>query len=337
MPSKPNDLKSLFAQWKKGAFHSVYYFAGPDTLQKDEALMQLQKAFLAGDDSGFNIDKFDGETADAAQVLNAVQTLAFLGGRRLVVLRRVQEMAAADKNRLADALPKLPEANCLVILSDEKADARSVLVQAVKSVGVVHVFWTPFENQMPAWVAERAQVMGKEIKREAVHALLEAVGPNLQDLSHELEKLCLYVNDRKTIELSDVEASGGQQKTLQFMEWDRAFWQKDSVKALGLLNMMRSQGQPPEALLAQLVRIFQKIFLGKTLVAEKKQSEMWDRLWIRLRQPQQEFQQALSLYSWKELMTSLEKLLQAERDLKTGRLNPQAGMTLLVAELCGEK
>jgi DNA polymerase-3 subunit delta len=337
-PSKGSDLKSLAAGWSRGTFHSVYLFAGPDLSQKEEAVKLLIERFLPGDASGMNVDKFDGETADAAAIINALQTLPFFGGRRLILVRRALELAATEAGRLADALRAVPSGNCLVLLWDEKADARSVLVQAAISAGAVLTFWAPFEDQLPRWIQERAQGHGKSMTPAAARALLESVGPNLQDLSHEVEKLSLYVKDRPAVDLADVQALGSGNRTLQVLEFDRAFWRKDRAKALSLMEVLRAQGQTSEGLLAQVVRIYQRLMMGKALASDKSVSreEMWNRLWIRTRQPQEEFLAAVSSHSWDELMEVLEDLLSAERSFKTGRADADTGLTLMVSRLTGK-
>lgn len=329
-----NSLAALTAGWAKGVFHPVYFFAGPDALQKDDAVKALQRHFLKGDESGLNVDKLDGETASAGQIIVAFQTLPFLGGGRLVLVRRAHALSASDAGRLAEALEKPPQVNCLVLLWDEKADNRNALVRAAKSAGVELTFWTPFENQLPRWVQDRAAAAGKTMGPDAARTLLELVGPNLPDLAQEIEKLLLYVKDARTIEASDVEAMGGGSRTLQFMALDRALWLRDKAKALELLEVLRAQGQPPEALLSQTARAYQKLLMGKALKSEGVSgAEMWERLWLRMRDPQKDFEAALSSYGWEELMDILESLSKADVDLKTGRMDPERGMTLILCRV----
>lgn len=334
--SKGETLASLSAQWAKGTFHPIYFFAGPETLQKDEAVKALTRHFLKGDEAGLNLDKFDGDTASAGEIINAFQTLPFLGGGRLVIVRRAHDLTPAEANRLADALEKPPQSNCLVLMWDEKADGRSALVKAARSSGKELVFWAPFENQLPGWITERAGAKGKGMSLEAARALLEAVGPSLPDLAQEIEKLALYVKDKPRIEVPDVEAMGGGNRTLQFMEWDRTLWSKNKTKTLELLSVMRAQGESPEGLLSQTARAYQKLLLGKALKSEKVSTmDMWERLWIRTREPQKAFEEALETHGWDELMGILESLAQADHDLKTGRMNGEAGMTMLFCKLMG--
>jgi DNA polymerase-3 subunit delta len=330
-----SDISSLSAGWERGLFHPVYLFGGPDALQKEEAVESLKARFLKGGDSGLNVDKFDGETADAAPIVIAYQTAPFLGGGRLVVVRRVQELAPAEAEILAEALGSPSPSNCLVLLWEGKPDGRTSLVRAAREAGPEVTFWTPFEDQLPRWIAARVRSGGKTISAEAAEALLELTGPSLPDLAQEVEKLILYVKDRPLIALSDVEACGGGNRTLGFMEWDRALWRRDRAKSLEVMAFLKAQGQAPEALLARLARAFQKLILGKALKAEgTPPTEMWNRLGIRVRGAQGDFESAVESRGWEDLMRVLEKLSEADGNLKSGRMDPDSGLTLLVREVC---
>jgi DNA polymerase III delta subunit len=160
-------------------------------------------------------------------------------------------------------------------------------------------------------------------------------GAQPAELAQEIEKLCLYVKDRPRISDEDVRATVQNQRgELNFLEWDRALWRRDRTQALKLMEILRAQGQPPEALLAQLSRAFQRLLLGKALFAEKvDRQEIWGRLWIKLREPQAEFSEAVNRFTWDDLLAGLRRLRQAEWSLKTGQGAPEADITLLVCAL----
>lgn len=328
-------LSALIQGWTRGIFHRVYLLGGPDTLTKEEALARLKKEFLGNDPSGMGLDLYDGNDTTAGAILSAVNTLPFFGGRRLVVVRRAMELATAETNRLADGVSTIPPNNCLVLLWDEKPDQRSVLTQAVRSAGALTTLWPPFENQMPAWVMSRAESAGKRMDRTAAQSLLDRVGPSLPDLVQELEKLVLYVKDRPLITTDDVVSSGGARSILRFMEWERILWQKDRSKALGVLEILRTQGEPVEKLLPQVSRAIQKLCLGKALLMEKKlgKKQVFERLWIRLQDAQMDFERSVALWTWGDLLIALDRLVEADVSLKTGRGSPDADLTRLVWSL----
>jgi DNA polymerase-3 subunit delta len=332
-PSGPT-VESLAAGWAKGVFHPVYLFAGPDTLGKEEALKAFQKAFLGPSDPGLAVDRFNGETANAGQILSALKTFSLLGDRRLVLVRSAQALEPPETNALADGLTGLPEGNSLVLLWDAKAEDRSVLVQAVKSAGISLTFWTPFENQLPRWVQDRARTLGKGIAPEAAEALIDIVGPNVADLAQALETLSLYVKERPALRSEDLKVLQSEGRSLHFLELDRAFWRRDTAKALELIRVLAAQAERIELLLPMLARIYRKLVLAKALLAEKKtMDEVWIQLRIKSREPQRDFSEALSGHSNEDLLRALETVREAERGFKTGALGGETDLTRVVYSL----
>ncbi|MBL0058083.1 MAG: DNA polymerase III subunit delta [Elusimicrobia bacterium] len=190
---------------------------------------------------------------------------------------------------------------------------------------------------MPAWVVGRAEAAGKRMDRAAAQSLLDAVGPSLPDLAQELGKLALYVADRPSITREDVAACVGDRSTLRFMEWERVLWRKDRVKALELLEILRGQGEPVEKLLPQVTRAVQKLCLGKALLGENRlgKKQVFERLWIRLQDAQADFEKAMALWTWDHLLAALDRLVEADVSLKTGRGSPDADLTRVVWSLTG--
>jgi DNA polymerase-3 subunit delta len=328
------DAGALARGWDKGDFHRVYLFAGPDTLARDETFERLKTAFL-GADGVMNLDLFDGNEADAGKILSAAATLPFFGGRRMVAVRRADGLGTADMNRLADGVDGLPASNCLVLLWDERPDQRTVLVQAVKGAGAVAVFWPPFENQLPQWVADRAGRFKKRMDRAAADALLDAVGPSLPDLYQEIGKLALYVKDRPAISVEDVGALRGERVSFQFMEWERALWRRDRKKSLGVLTAQKERGDSVEGMLPQVVRAVQKIWMAKALFLEKKGDDraIFETLRVKSLDVQRDLRAAVSRWSWDELLGATDALVEADHVLKTGRSDPDADLTRLVLSL----
>lgn len=331
-PSVEPSLSGVAQDWAKGVFHRVYFFGGPDTLTKEDALRNLKKAFLGPDGAALGEDLFDGNDASGGAIVSALHTLPFFGGRRLVVVRRAAELATADTNRLADGLAAIPSSNALVLLWDEKPDARSVLVQAARSAGIVLTLWPPFENQLPGWVIARAESLGKSLDRPTAQLLVEQAGPGLPELVQELGKLVLYAKDRPTITVDDVAAVVGDKAAVRFMEWERALWRKDRAGSLSILEVLRTQGDPPEKLLPQLIRAIQKICLGKALFSEKAlpKKQLFDRLWIKQMDTQAEFERAVSRWTWNDLLRALDRLVEADVSLKRGHGHPDADLSRAV-------
>jgi DNA polymerase-3 subunit delta len=108
-------------------------------------------------------------------------------------------------------------------------------------LGTVEVFasWSDDDN----WVAraEAAAVQAlrerrQEILPEALAALVTSVGPQPRQLMSEVEKLSLYVGDRRQITESDVDAIVTRNKQARAFALSEAFGERNLAKALRCLD-----------------------------------------------------------------------------------------------------
>src|SRR6185437_4149627 len=161
-----------------------------------------------------NLDRFDGESAGAQEILDACRTVPLLGGGRLVRVDQAAKLSAADQERLAEALPSVPPESGLIFLWGKEwrsEEAKKPLMGAAALHGHIVIFWPLFPEQAQRWVRQRAGYYQKEIAPEAAAWLVENVGEGLRLLDQELAKAGQFTGTNSRIGLEDVQASFGYQ------------------------------------------------------------------------------------------------------------------------------
>lgn len=191
----------------------AYLILGDDVPKIELALRRL-KARIA-DESGtdLNIDVFHASVDGGAQVVNAANTLAFLGGTRLVLVHEVQAWQKADKQIVAAYLASPAPDACLALVA-EKLSAGDLLRAAMDEHGEVLEYRAPKEGQLPGWLVQQAAVMHLRLGLSEARLLVQRCGDNQSILLRELEKLKAYVvsdpvrpEDIRVLTISTVEAS----------------------------------------------------------------------------------------------------------------------------------
>ena len=182
----------------------------------------------------------------------ALQTLPFFGGGKVVWLRDCNflgEERAASAAAVTETLAELAEElktfqwqNVRLLISAGKVDRRKTFFKTLDKLGTVEVFsaWSADDKD---W-AERAEVAArtavrerkKEISEEALAELVNRVGPNARQLETEVEKLCLFVGDRKKIEFADVAAICSRNKTARAFALGDALGDRDLPRLLKRLD-----------------------------------------------------------------------------------------------------
>jgi len=248
---------------RPGEFPPVVLLLGTEATLRDAARRELRAQVLGAGSADFNEARFDlaSSGASGAQVLAAARTLPMLGPGRLVVVRGVEDRRA--KEFLARDLPsylEAPVATTCLLLEAEKADRRQRWVKSIQQRGQIRNCNPPSRpGEVRDWISERLRSLGKRPGAGVAAALFEAVGPDLDRLAFEIEKLALYTADAKTVEVEQVTALTGQVRSLAIYELSDAVGTRDIGTALRTLHRLVDQGDAPLAILGALSQHFRRL------------------------------------------------------------------------------
>ena len=175
----------------------AYLILGDDQPKIEQALKRLKARIAEEAGSELNVDEFDATVDAATVVVNAANTLAFLGGTRLVLVRQAQAWLKAEKEVIAAYLGSPAPDACLTLVA-EKLPASDVLRTAMQINGEVLEYQAPKEGQLPQWLAtEAANRMGMNLGLQEARLMVQRCGDNQSILLRELEKLQLYADGRR--------------------------------------------------------------------------------------------------------------------------------------------
>jgi len=179
----------------RGPLKPAYLILGDDLPKVEVALKRLKARIVEESGSDLNIDEFDASVDTGAQVVNAANTLAFLGGTRLVLVRQVQAWSRADKESVTAYLRSPAPDACLALVAERLTPA-DPLRGAMEKHGEVLEYPAPAEGQLPQWLAQEAARRGAVLGLADARLMVQRCGDNQSILLSELEKLQIYVDDR---------------------------------------------------------------------------------------------------------------------------------------------
>lgn len=207
-------------------------------------------------------------TAILQNTMQALLTAPFLGGRKTVYLKgapffdpltdpgRFADVKAATA-RMVDILKAgLPDGVSFVLLTN-KVNKSTTFFKTFLSLGTVHEF---NEATKPAEAAdaflprldELLAARGLTLRGDAHAAFVSRVGYNLRLAESEIEKLSLYLGDRTSITLADVQLMVASYKTSAFWDYSNAFCTTNLPATLDALRRLLAQNENPVALLVNL-------------------------------------------------------------------------------------
>jgi DNA polymerase-3 subunit delta len=173
----------------------AYLILGDDLPKVESAVRRLKARIVAQSGSDLNIDEFNAAAAGGLEVVNAANTLAFLGGTRLVLVQQVQAWLKADKEVVAGYLRSPAPDACLALVAEKLAPG-DVLRAAMEKHGEVLEFPAPREGQLPQWLAQEAARARMNLSMEQARLMVQRCGDNQSILLRELEKLQIYTDGR---------------------------------------------------------------------------------------------------------------------------------------------
>jgi len=333
-------LKSeqLTASHRAGKLTHLLLFDGPEAWLKRRAVHRIIEQYLPPEARDLNLDRLDANDCSAADVITPAMSLPFLSEKRIIVVQSPDEFSAADSKAIGAVLPRLPASTILIFLVNGKAGLREEIPAHVNSAGAVVTFWTPFPNQLPGWIVEECRSRGCVISFDAARILGEACG-DLEEISGELDKLILYVGKKKKIDASDIYETGIPGGTGDFRDLEKAAWNRDLGQTLNQVRLLSEMGIRAEMIFPVFERIFRTLILARYYKDGKGWgiAEIYSTLGFRGRTRQALLDNGLRLYHSGEIKESLNRIIQAHMDLKTGVLPGDLACTLLALALLGKQ
>jgi DNA polymerase-3 subunit delta len=176
-----------------------------------------------------------------------------MASRRLVLVRNLDAMPAAELEALAGYLQK-PSPETTLVMVGEKLDGRGKFAKLARDAGAWFEAEPPKQHEM-AQIAEReARNRGHRINPDAADALADALGPDLAALDDALERLSLFVGEGRVIELDHVDRCVAHARTESVWSLVDAVSSRDEKRALSAAASLLGDREPPLKILALVAR-----------------------------------------------------------------------------------
>ena len=186
----------------------VYALVGDDDFLKRKSRELLARTLLGDADPELALSTFAGDRATFREVRAELDTLPFVGDRRVVAVEGADKFVSDCRAQLEGYLAKPSKVGTLIIDASKKAlPATSKIAKALPTAAKIECE-SPTSNKLrdvQNWVRAWAnQEHGKPIATAAADLLVDRVGPHLGQLDQELAKLAAGV-EKPEIAAADVD------------------------------------------------------------------------------------------------------------------------------------
>ena len=338
----------------------AYVLVGDEVFFRDRCRAALIEHLVSPDLRDFSLHDLDLAEISIAEVLDRARTPSLMAPFQVFFIRGVkalysrgshqEEFAAVEeycRNPNPDAV--------LIFVADHisiPADARRMEMQDKDRYERIRETLGEYcavielarieEGDGVRWVIEHAAKEAVNVDADAARELVDSLGADMMLVSNELEKLILFVGQKKRITIGDVETMVLAAKQRSLYELTDAISARDRVRALSVLDALLSSEEGEEAAIGHIYMLA-RTFRQMLVILEKNVRDsraIWQALWQGFRLPpfaaEDVIKQARRYKSRRDLTRALRLLARADLALRSNPPTKRLVLEKLVVDLCAE-
>jgi DNA polymerase-3 subunit delta len=336
---------------------NIHILYGQDDFSVKEAVSRLKASLNTDGMLESNTVVLDGRRVGFDEFCAICNTVPFLSSVRLVIVeglfakfesnrqgrsgRSTRQTSAKAKSAsdggewagLAGFLPQMAPTTVLVFV-DGAVQATNSVFKAIRDLGNTREFPPLPPGALAGWITDRATSQGASFSSGAVRLLAQYVGNDLWQLSSEVDKLALYARGR-TVAEDDVRALVSATIEVNVFSLVDAVVGGRREDALRHLHQLFQEGGTAPQLLGTLSTQYRRLILARELMETRTPTpEIGRRLGITSDFALRKVAEQASHYSMSRLEGAYRSLLNADVAIKTGALDEELSLELLVDDLC---
>ena len=338
----------------------AYLLVGDEAFFRKRVRDAILEHLVPGELREFSFFDYDLAETALAEVLDRARTPSLMAPFQVFFVRGVKSLYGRGSNeeKLAaiEEYCKNPNPDALLVLVADHisipADVRRMDMQDKERYqriretlgafcGIVELARVE-EGEAVRWIAEYCATRDVKIEPDGARELVDALGGDMMMVSNELEKLILYVGEKKRITLGDVETMVLAAKQRSLYELTDAISSKDRVRSLEILDALLMSGDGEEAAIGHIYMLA-KTFRQMLVILERNvrdQRMLWAALWQGFRVPpfaaDDIIKQARRYKSKRELTRAIRLVAKADLALRSNPVSKRFVLEKLVLDLTTE-
>jgi len=294
---------------------ALYIFSGPHKQVSDfkEKAIQEFASYIANDNKkpshyakepAISIKRFQLADFREAEFWDEVYAVPFLNIPKLVILNLAERINFLEQisGPLKEFISGKSFFTKLLFLVDYFGDCPVSLKGVIEKKSYVVDFPQISEENLPEWIVNEFNHHGKKISRTDARALVQRVGDNINEIDAVIQKLLLYHKDNVEITSEAINNFVDSERDYDIKELSESILRRQPDKALVITNQLLRKGEPVPKILGYLRWFFNY----------KAQYQKDTKL----------------------LSNRLGQILESDLAVKTGLLDEEMALQVLVIKLC---
>ncbi len=346
----------------------IFFLYGEDTYRSRQKLNEIIDNYKKIHKSGLNLKYFDGTLLNFEDFKDAIQQVSMFDEKKLMVLTNI--FSNQDfKEKILKKIKEFLNLKDIIIFYEKGVSEDKKFLEFLKKQTKSQEFQLLEGEKLKSWVKKEFSKYKTEISPEALDKLINFIGNDLWQMSNEIKKLVSYRAPRRqakrqasslsSLSLRESSMGEGGKENEVLVDYKKtekigtpdiellvkpkiesdifktidAIALKNKKQALELIHKHLEKGDAPLYLLSMINFQFRNLLIIKDLI--DKNLPYYSILKISKLHPfvvKKSFQQAQK-FNLQELKKIYQKIFQVDFDIKTGKIEPETALDLLLSEI----
>jgi DNA polymerase-3 subunit delta len=310
----------------------IYFLYGEDSYISIRKLEEIIEGYKKVHKSGLNLIYINAKEKDFADFYSNFKIASMFVEKKLIVLKNVFENAKFQEEFLEDIKSLENLKDIVVVYEDCTADQRTKFFKALQKYAKCQEFEYLTPLNLKKWINVEFEKNKVKINPDALDLLAEFVRTDLWQMANEINKLSNYKRGN-VIKKEDVELLVKPNIQNDIFKTIEALAGKNKKQALNLLHKHLDEGEVPLYLISMITYQFRNLLIIKELIEKRVPYQaIAKKSGLHPFVVQKTFY-ACNQFSLAELKKIYRKIFQADSDIKTGKIEAETALDLLVAEI----
>ena len=267
-------FEEIISNIKNRIFSPVYFLTGDQPYYIDRISDMFENDILSDDEKDFNLTVLYGYDATPESIIYQSHQYPMMSTYQIVIIKEAQSVKKIEK--LEPYLDN-PTPSTLLIFCYKynKLDGRTSFAKKIKSKTVFYESPKIYDNEIPDWIISYCHKKGYTVNPRAALLLGNYIGTDLQKIFNELEKLFVAIENKRSIDESDIEKYIGISKDYNVFELQNAIGNRSIFKAEQIASYFadNEKAGPLPMIISVLYGFFAKV-MRYHFIADKSRDTM---------------------------------------------------------------
>jgi DNA polymerase III delta subunit len=310
----------------------IYFIYGQDSYRSKRKLEEIIKGYKTKHKSGLNLVYIDAKNSDFKDFYSNFKITSMFAEKKLIVLKNVFSNAKFQEDFLEDVKNLEELKDIVVVFEDCSSDKRTKIFKALQKYAKCQEFSFLTPINLKKWVLNEFAKNNVKINTDAMDLLVEFVKTDLWQMANEITKLSNYKKGT-VIKKEDVEAFVRPNVENDIFRTIEAVASKNKKLGLSLLHKHLDNGDNSLYLLSMVAYQFRNLLVVKELQeAQNPYGLIAKKAGLHPFVVQKSFY-LCNQFSLEQLKKIYRKIFQIDLDIKTGKIEAETALDLLLAEI----